>query len=740
MMARENMSADGERLNVIALISGGKDSFFSLLHCIANGHTIVALANLYPPEAEDDVEDEEDLNSYMYQTAGHALVPHYGKALDLPLYRDMIIGGAKDSTIYYHKATDDHPATTKPSQDKASDVETDETEILIPLLRSIKKDFPAANAVCSGAILSTYQRTRIESVATRLGLIPLSYLWQYPLLPPPFPGRLLDDMAAFGFDVRIVKVASGGLDAEFLWCNLLDPSVRAKMKRGIARFGGSILGEGGEYETIVIDGPQEIFKARIEVQSHERWVVRGGGGEAFLGFKKGAGVLIWKDRDSSKQSIQWSTGLLSPDIWDGSFMRLFAKIGQQQAPNTQTVALGPKKAGIQWASRQVLIDGWQLSAFSNITSADPESTAREQMIKIIAKLLQEKVPDGNPVAESIVFSTIILSSMSDFVAVNEVYGQLFSLPNPPARVTIACGNVLPPHVKVMVSFILSRGSATNRKGLHVQSRSYWAPANIGPYSQAISVSPGQDPCASLVFVAGQIPLLPASMGFLQQDETDGVWELLSKQTLLSLQHLWRIGKAMSVGRWAIAVAFVAGECDPAVQALIAWKAWKSMHSRRIWEVQHNELELVEETDVWDRACGNMRSYTEKSPENVPLPDFDGQLEQGPHDIPGFFAVQIDELPRGSAIEWQGLGTTWPYLDIITGFEIATDTPVRELRHTVIETLKPNLLAKVFHVRVYICTPALISDLDVQIIPCRSVWGREGVRLAAGIVVQHAPKD
>jgi len=33
---------------VIALVSGGKDSFFSLLHCAANGHRVVALANLHP--------------------------------------------------------------------------------------------------------------------------------------------------------------------------------------------------------------------------------------------------------------------------------------------------------------------------------------------------------------------------------------------------------------------------------------------------------------------------------------------------------------------------------------------------------------------------------------------------------------------------------------------------------------------------------------------------------------------
>ena len=32
------------------------------------------------------------------------------------------------------------------------------------------------------------------------------------------------------------------------------------------------------------------------------------------------------------------------------------------------------------------------------------------------------------------------------------------------------------------------GSETLRRNLHVQSVSFWAPANIGPYSQAVSVS------------------------------------------------------------------------------------------------------------------------------------------------------------------------------------------------------------------------------------------------------------
>jgi diphthine-ammonia ligase len=42
------MRLPGVRHKVIGLVSGGKDSCFNLMHSIANGHEIVALANLKP--------------------------------------------------------------------------------------------------------------------------------------------------------------------------------------------------------------------------------------------------------------------------------------------------------------------------------------------------------------------------------------------------------------------------------------------------------------------------------------------------------------------------------------------------------------------------------------------------------------------------------------------------------------------------------------------------------------------
>lgn len=249
--------------NVIALVSGGKDSFFSILHCLANGHRLVALANLHPP-----ADGDEDINSFMYQTVGASLINLYEEALDIPIYRQEIHGTAVVHDRDYHQQEDD------------------ETEALVPLLEQVKQKHPEANAVSTGAILSTYQRTRVENVALRLGLTPLSFLWQYPFLPPYLQSSLLMDMHAVGQDSRIIKVASGGLDESFLGENVANPKTVSRMKKALGRFSengdGALVGEGGEFETLTVDGPSLIWKRRLGLQ---------GNGE--VGRQDG-GTAVWK--------------------------------------------------------------------------------------------------------------------------------------------------------------------------------------------------------------------------------------------------------------------------------------------------------------------------------------------------------------------------------------------------------------------------------------------------------------
>ncbi|KAA3480725.1 diphthine--ammonia ligase-like isoform X2 [Gossypium australe] len=54
----------------------------------------------------------------------------------------------------------------------------DDVEEMFILLNEVKKQIPSITTVSSGAIASDYQRLRVESVCSRLGLVSLAYLWK----------------------------------------------------------------------------------------------------------------------------------------------------------------------------------------------------------------------------------------------------------------------------------------------------------------------------------------------------------------------------------------------------------------------------------------------------------------------------------------------------------------------------------------------------------------------------------
>jgi len=82
-----------------------------------------------------------------------------------------------------------------------------------------------------------------------------------------------------------------------------------------------------------------------------------------------------------------------------------------------------------------------------------------------------------------------ISNMDDFGAINAVYSTMFGT-SPPSRACV--GVCLPLGTRVRLDCVAFDDSAvketpSKRQALHVQGISYWAPANIGPYSQAIQV-------------------------------------------------------------------------------------------------------------------------------------------------------------------------------------------------------------------------------------------------------------
>ena len=879
-MASPAPSTPPASLNIVALISGGKDSMFSLLHCLANGHKVIALANLYPAHQELDAFGvaqgsnllrapwDRDVDSFMYQTAGHNLIPLYSDALGLPLYRQEIIGDARDPSLSY------------------SGHEDDETEALVPLLKKVKNDHPVVNAVSSGAILSTYQRTRIESVAIRLGLVPLAHLWQYPSLPPPSPGGLLEDMSNAGFDVRIVKVASGGLDETLLWSDLMNPLNRKKLERAVGRFGGSVLGEGGEYETMVIDGPSDIvavwrtsdiialntshpiddmgfiihfWRGRIKVAEADMHTMteQGSDSSTFLTFREGGGQILPTDQKvtNSNCSTIVRPVLRIPGIWDKEFRELlqlpahvlkgpplFSEYVSRAATSKAEIAasgaaflgsvsitdqMRPKSlernmGNIGQSESEGLLTGPSLEVSKDcdghdaLTRIDLEKCTRTRQVGnicVIANLIDPRfgstvqqqmrgvkdrllaiLKDIERPTSSIAFATIILRSMADFAAFNFIYGELFTRPNPPARVTIACA--LPADIKLMVSVVINMSDEV--RALHVQSRSYWAPANIGPYSQAISMPLNDTLHPYLVFIAGQIPLVPGTMEMLRPSPTTPKepsstyfpWpNHFLQQCCLSLQHLWRIGREMKVNWWTGAVAFITGRGEASVKVATIWTIWREVHAPRLWK--QDEKEDDEETDVWHTKYGGLASLNLGIDAEHILPDFDKVIHQSDdtlpfrsnnlarnfqlegseaHNVPGFFAVEVGELPRGSDIEWQSLGIAYCEVRIVTHSIIDEDCHL-QVRSCIIYPTRTcvsyievplptkseqkvtrglsrgidwarNVCDPASDLIITIYTPDMIQAMDTgaQVVPCHAVWGPGGQQLGAGMVTQFQIKD
>ncbi|KAL4751364.1 hypothetical protein BDW72DRAFT_193055 [Aspergillus terricola var. indicus] len=784
-------SSQSAGLNVIALISGGKDSLYSILHCIRNGHKVVALANLHPSpipanssNSDNDStqpETADDIDSFMYQTIGWSVIPLYEEALGIPLYRAPITGGAVDAGRVYRDTNDAaYPTTKVESAGKDEDEDEDETESLVPLLRKVMAAHPEANAVCAGAILSTYQRTRIEDIAGRLGLVPLAWLWQYPFLPAPEARRqlggeedeagLLTDMAVVGCSARIVKVASGALDEGFLWGDVSDVGggLRRRIVKGVKRFGmggvedirGAVLGEGGEYETLAVDGPGFLWRGRIEIPEEEREVRSGEGGVGYLRLKEAR--VIMKSEDESDGVTPGD--VRRPALLDRVFSGALDALRSEDEGEEGSILVSEGSDGEPWPSDGPIqsVNGgiWTVS---NLIAPEAGPGAAEQMAAIVKKIqavLGTSVSNAAPrTTADIVFTTVLLRSMADFPSMNGIYVSLFEKPNPPARATVACGDRLPDAVNVMVSMVVDLGPRGQRDGLHVQSRSYWAPANIGPYSQAISVpSQGME---RVVYIAGQIPLEPASMDLVEVESLSTVggplWaETFCLRAVLSLQHMWRIGATMGVNWWLGTVAYFTGEHHIKTRARLAWELWLKMHEVNATESEEEEDE-GSTLDVWDIKYGRRGYEHSKTAVRPSLPSFElVEASDSKNQVPAFFAVQVHELPRNSDIEWQGLGYRCEGVKLTkteTEFGRTTDATTSEgLKYSCIEidcASAEDLKAQVqrvmevytpsqpdtFHCVIYSSQPLSQDCCQGQIVPCKSVWGTGGKEVAAGVIIQ-----
>ncbi|XP_008278084.1 diphthine--ammonia ligase [Stegastes partitus] len=460
-------------MKVVALISGGKDSCYNMMQCVAAGHRIVALANLRPAHTDE-------LDSYMYQTVGHQAIELYADAMELPLYRRTIQGSSLDTSRNY------------------SETEGDEVEDLYQLLLLVKEK-EGVEAVSVGAILSDYQRVRVENVCLRLGLQPLAYLWRRD------QESLLSEMISSDLRAILIKVAAFGLDPEkHLGKPLAD--MEPYLKQLSQKYGVHICGEGGEYETFTLDCP--LFKKKIVIDAAET-VIHSADAFAPVGYlrftemhteNKDSDVVAralphgscpcQNAIDKMTEEVEYADQAEDNQHKFTSNCDLSCQQGHDFPPSCSSRS----SRGYQW-----------ISGISGLKSKDPgiQGQTSEAFIQ-----LQRELDSREWKMKNIILVHLYVRNMEDFVALNAVYKKHFDT-NPPARVCVQAP--LPAGQLLQMDCLLhdwteppEEGCFRQREALHVQSLSHWAPANIGPYSQALRVD-------EVVFCAGQIALVPCTM-------------------------------------------------------------------------------------------------------------------------------------------------------------------------------------------------------------------------------------
>jgi ABC transporter with metal-binding/Fe-S-binding domain ATP-binding protein len=138
-----------------------------------------------------------------------------------------------------------------------------ELEPMEAALREIAADDGVDLAgVTAGAVESEFQTSRIRAMCDRLGIDLFAPLWGED------PVALAESMFDAGFEIRIVQVAAYGLDESWVG-RRYDADALSELLDLREEYGVHPLGEGGEFETYVVDGPH--MRRRIAFEYEVAW-------------------------------------------------------------------------------------------------------------------------------------------------------------------------------------------------------------------------------------------------------------------------------------------------------------------------------------------------------------------------------------------------------------------------------------------------------------------------------------
>ncbi|RLI99735.1 MAG: diphthine--ammonia ligase [Candidatus Aenigmatarchaeota archaeon] len=206
-------------MNVASLFSGGKDSTYAVHWAKLKGLNVKCLITIEPARQD----------SWMFHRPLIELTKVQAKLMNIPqIYVRSSEGVATELFILKQTLSD---AISK------YDIE----------------------GIVTGALLSDYQRMRINFIAEELGLPVYSPLWRKD------QAEYMRELVRDGFKFIITSISVMGLSRDFIG-KIVDEYIIERIIEVAERYGFNPAFEGGEAETLVVEAP--LFKGRIIIKDY----------------------------------------------------------------------------------------------------------------------------------------------------------------------------------------------------------------------------------------------------------------------------------------------------------------------------------------------------------------------------------------------------------------------------------------------------------------------------------------
>ncbi|WP_296874164.1 TIGR00289 family protein [uncultured Methanobrevibacter sp.] len=207
-------------MDVAILFSGGKDSTMAVYAAIEAKEDVKYLLSMKSKNDE----------SYMFHVPNIHITDLLSQALDIPIM-SVETDGVKEEELKDLKAA-------------------------FFELKNL-----GVEAIYTGALYSQYQKSRIERLGEEVGLKIVSPYWHVDEL------EYMRKIVSLGFKIMICGVAAWGLDESWLG-RIIDDETIDELVRLNEKYYVDIAFEGGEAETLAIDGP--IFKKRLNILKYKK--------------------------------------------------------------------------------------------------------------------------------------------------------------------------------------------------------------------------------------------------------------------------------------------------------------------------------------------------------------------------------------------------------------------------------------------------------------------------------------